>query len=314
MKKINDFSVGDDVVDLVLRLSNISIRKTSANQDYASLIAFDGFDHVDAKIWAFDDAKRDVLENGEIYFVSGKLREYQGNPQLNINDLRKVTLEDNIDKSLFYEYAKLNEEELKTKIFKYIDNIDNAILHEITKRMIKQYEDRYFTHPAAVTMHHNYHSGLAYHVYSMLRLSDAYLDFYPFLNKDLLYSGIILHDLGKVLELSGPKGTEYTLEGNLIGHITLCANEVYRLAYELGVASSDEVLALIHLILSHHGQLDYGSPKEPQIAEAVVLNLIDNADSRLGSIESEVEKTDEGDFTNPLPTFNRKSFYKPKIK
>lgn len=313
MKKIKDFNIGDDI-ELFLRLSDISIRKTSSNAEYASLLGYDGEELIDIKIWSLDEAKKQILKNGEVYLITGKLREYQGKPQLNISDLRLVNEDDNLDLSAFYEFAKLSVEELIEGINQYIDEIENPIFNHIVKNLIKKYQDEFFSYPAALTMHHNYHSGLAFHVYTMLVLSDTILDVYSYLNKDLLYAGIILHDLGKVLELSGPKGTEYTLVGNLIGHITLCTNEIYRISYDLGVESSDEVLSLIHLIISHHGQLEYGSPKEPLIAEAVVLNLLDNLDAKLASIEKEITNTKKGDFTNSLPIFDRKSFYVPNLK
>ena len=313
MRKIKDFMYGEDV-ELFARLFDISIRSTSANSEYASLNAFDGEDVVEAKIWGVDEQKKSILKNDEVYFIEGKLREYQGRPQLIISELRLATEEDNIDLTQYYEFAKLSEEELKEEIFGYINKISNPLLRGITKELITIYQDRFFTHPAAVVMHHNYHSGLAYHVYSMLKLSDGILNVYPFLNKDLLYSGIILHDLGKTFELSGPKGTEYTLEGNLIGHITLCVNEIYRIASQMGVEKSDEVLTLMHLVLSHHGELEYGSPKEPIVAEGVVIHFLDNLDARLATLEKELSRTKKGKFTDNLPIFDRKAFYNPNIK
>lgn len=312
-KKIKDFGIGEDV-ELFVRLSEISVRTSSTNTEYASLNAYDGDEIVDAKIWTLDEQKKNILINGEVYFIKGKLREYQGRPQLNISELRFVSEEDEVDLSIFYEYAKLSEEELRETIFAYINRIKNSLVRGITKELITKYQDQYFTHPAAITMHHNYHSGLAFHVYTMLKLSDGILEVYPFLNQDLLYAGIILHDLGKVFELSGPKGTEYTLVGNLIGHISLCVNEIYRVASEMDAQDTDEVLALMHLVLSHHGQLEYGSPKEPVIAEGVVIHFLDNIDAKLSTLEKELTNTEKGSFTNNLPIFDRKAFYNPNIK
>lgn len=312
-KKIKDFGIGEDV-ELFVRLSEISVRTSSTNTEYASLNAYDGDEIVDAKIWTLDEQKKNILINGEVYFIKGKLREYQGRPQLNISELRFVSEEDEVDLSVFYEYAKLSEEELRETIFAYINRIKNSLIRGITKELITKYQDQYFTHPAAITMHHNYHSGLAFHVYTMLKLSDGILEVYPFLNQDLLYAGIILHDLGKVFELSGPKGTEYTLVGNLIGHISLCVNEIYRVASEMDAQDTDEVLALMHLVLSHHGQLEYGSPKEPVIAEGVVIHFLDNIDAKLSTLEKELTNTEKGSFTNNLPIFDRKAFYNPNIK
>ena len=169
-------------------------------------------------------------------------------------------------------------------------------------------------HPAAMSMHHNYYYGLAYHVYSMLKLSDACLRLYSYLNRDLVYAGIIIHDIGKLIELTGPKGIEYTKRGNLLGHISIGSNMLFKAALELGYEDTEEYLALNHIVLAHHGQNDYGSPKEPLIAEAALIYLLDFTDSRLASLEKEILSTEEGNYTNPIATFDRKAFYVPKIK
>ncbi|NCB12834.1 MAG: HD domain-containing protein, partial [Erysipelotrichia bacterium] len=227
--------------------------------------------------------------------------------------IREITSKDDINMEDFFEYAPMKKSELENEIAGYIKKIKNKNLFEIVTLIFKKYHKEFFLHPAAMTMHHNYYSGLAYHTYSMLKLSDAYLDLYKFLNKDLVYSGVLLHDIGKVVELSGPKGTEYTKEGNLLGHIFIGSSEVSKTANELGIESSDEVISLIHIMLSHHGKLEFGSPKEPMIAEAVLIHYLDLSDSRLASLEKDLDKTEEGHFTEQLNAFDRRNFYKPKI-
>ena len=115
----------------------------------------------------------------------------------------------------------------------------------------------------------------------MLILSESYLKLYSYLNSDLVYAGIILHDIGKVKELSGSRGPNYTKEGNLLGHIAIGLSMINSVCEELGYDNTDEALALQHIILSHHGKLEYGSPKEPTIPEAALIFLLDYADSRL---------------------------------
>ena len=115
------------------------------------------------------------------------------------------------------------------------------------------------------------------------------------------------------MELSGPKGTEYTKLGKLLGHISIGANEIYASAIDLGLEKTEEVINLLHIILSHHGQLEYGSPKEPLTAEAELIHLLDFGDSRMASLEKEVVKTKKGEYTSPITAFDRKSFYIPDI-
>ncbi|MFA5542536.1 MAG: HD domain-containing protein [Bacilli bacterium] len=312
MKKIKDYSPLDDAT-LVVRLSDVQIKKTTTNVDYASMVAFDGNDMIEAKIWNFSDELRDKLENGEVYVATGRMKDYQGKMQFNINDIRKVTKEDDIDLSEFYEYARIDVEELQNIIENYISKIDNNILRETTVKLLKKHYVNYFFYPAAVNMHHNYYSGLAYHVYSMLTLSDTYLKLYPFINRSLVYSGIILHDLGKLVELSGPKGTEYTKEGKLLGHITIGVNELYNVASSMGYSESEEITNLAHIILSHHGQMEYGSPKEPQTPEAALIHFLDHSDSKLAAIEKEIKKINKGEYTTPVFAFDRRIFYLPNL-
>ena len=266
MNRIKDFNATDKAT-LVLRFTDIQFRKTSSNADYASLLGFDGKDLIEVKIWSLTEDKKQLLKSGEIYVATGTMKDYQGKLQFNVNDFRLITEDDEIAKEEFYEYAKLSIEVLQKEIKKYIESLQNKVIKDIVIDLMKQYYNEFFLFPAAMTMHHNYYSGLAYHIYSMLRLSDRYLEIYPFLNKDLVHASIILHDLGKIVELSGPKGTEYTKEGNLLGHITIGANLDNASAIKLGYDKTDEVLALQHIIISHHGLLEYGSPKEPQIAK-----------------------------------------------
>jgi 3'-5' exoribonuclease len=310
-KKIKDFNPGDKA-NLILRLSDIQLRKTSANADYASMLGFDGTDLIEVKIWALSDEKKELLQNGEIYDLTGTMKDYQGKMQFNVSEL--ALLDDpEINVEEFYEYAKLSEKELQEAIIEYINKIENPKIKKIVFTTLKQFFPDFFTHPAALTMHHNYFGGLAYHIYSMLKISDAYLDLFPYLNRSLVYGGIILHDIGKMIELSGPKGTEYTKKGNLLGHIPIGSNVIYKIASNMGFEDTDEFIALNHIILSHHGHLEYGSPKEPLISEAALIYMLDYADSRLAALEKEIENTEKGNYSEPIWAFDRKKFYKPDL-
>lgn len=319
MKKIKDYQPGDEVVDLILRITDLQFRKTTSNADYVSMLGFDGEDLIETKVWKLTDEIRGILKNGEIYAASGVMKDYQGKMQFNVKDLRLTNENDEYDVNDFYEFAKIDKEELKNEIMQYILKIDNPIIKKVVFELIKENFNQYFVHPAAKTMHHNYISGLAYHVYSMLKLSDAYLSLYPYFNKDLVYGGIIIHDLGKLIEMTSDSG-EYTKEGNLLGHITIATNKLYKKAVELKVENTEEVLMLQHIIISHHGHMEYGSPKEPTIPEAALIFMLDYSDSRLASLEKEICKNNvivedlKGNYTQPLTVFDRKSFYIPKLK
>lgn len=311
--KIKNYTFGDRAT-MILKFSNIQIKKTASGAEYASLLGYDGEDNIEVKIWSLNDERKAILKNGEIYEASGNIKDYQGKMQLNISEFRHIEDDEDIDREAFYEFASIDIEELQNQISSYIEKIDNEVIKNIVVRLIKQNYKDYFMHPAAMSMHHNYYYGLAYHVYSMLKLSDACLRLYSYLNRDLVYAGIIIHDIGKLIELTGPKGIEYTKQGNLLGHISIGSNMLFKAALELGYEDTEEYLALNHIVLAHHGQNDYGSPKEPLIAEAALIYLLDFTDSRLASLEKEILSTEEGNYTNPIATFDRKAFYVPKIK
>ena len=144
----------------------------------------------------------------------------------------------------------------------------------------------------------------------MLDLAKALCELYPSLDRNLLYSGIILHDLGKVIELSGPVSAAYTVEGNLLGHITIIVNEIGKAAEELGI-HGEEVVVLQHIVLSHHGQLEWGSPKQPMIKEAEILHMIDNIDAKMNMLDRALKRVKPGEFTERIFALDNRAFYKP---
>ncbi len=167
-------------------------------------------------------------------------------------------------------------------------------------------------YPAGARMHHAYLGGLMYHTVTMLELADKYLDIYKSLNSDYVYSGIILHDLMKVDEFKNPVVTDYSLEGQLLGHIVMGSILVDRKAIELKYQDKEEVLILKHLIISHHGQVAFGSPKKPMTQEALLISSLDAIDSKLRVLEEELINTEEGSFTNNIQVLERSKFYKTK--
>ncbi|WP_143211951.1 HD domain-containing protein, partial [Listeria fleischmannii] len=147
---------------------------------------------------------------------------------------------------------------------------------------------------------------------SMLRLAKSISDLYPSVNRDLLYAGVILHDLGKVIELSGPVSTTYTLEGNLIGHISIVVEEVSKMAEELNI-EGEEVVILKHILLAHHGKGEWGSPKPPLVREAEILHQIDLMDASMNMMEKALRHTKPGEFSERIFGLDNRSFYRPSF-
>ncbi|HOW37556.1 MAG TPA: HD domain-containing protein [Candidatus Izemoplasmatales bacterium] len=212
----------------------------------------------------------------------------------------------------FYAYAPMDVPEARKSIEETIASLQDPDIKAITEAVYRKYANDFYLYPAATKFHHAYISGLAYHTWSMLKLADGFLRVYPFLNSDLVYAGIILHDVTKVLEFDSYEGSEYTIKGRLIGHITLGTNEIALTAKELGLESSEACLMLEHIILSHHYYGNFGSPKKPNTAEALVIHFIDNVDSKVCVLGEELEKTQTGDFTQPIGVLDKERYYKHK--
>ncbi len=311
MRKFNEMKIGEDVTFYAL-VESLQQRFTPNKSAYYSVGLSDGDSIVDARIWDVSLVEKNELMRGEIYYFEAHINEYASKAQFVVKVVRKIQ-EGEIDKNLFYRSAPITEENLRKEIKRYISRIENNILKEMVIGMISKVSDAYFSYPAAMSMHHNYASGLAYHTYSMLRLADTLLEIYPGMSRDLLYAGTLIHDIGKTRELSGIHGTIYTDEGNLLGHIVIGLQMISEVAISLGVEDTEEVRLLSHLIASHHGELEYGSPKEPGTLEAFALHFMDITDAKMTPISAEVVKTEKGKSTGPIGSINRKTIYKPKL-
>lgn len=308
--KFKDMKVGD-VVEFYALLEDLKLRYTPNQTSYYSANLSDGNTVVDARIW--DIHLKEGLTNGTVYRFNARINEYGGKMQFvvtQINDLK----DGEVELSEFYRSAPLSEAELRNNLKNYMRKVTNPILKEIMVSLIKDVEEEYFSYPAAVSMHHNYLYGLAYHTFSMARLADQVVENYPVINKSLLYTGVLLHDIGKTKELSAKVSPVYSLDGVLLGHIVIGMNMISVKAKELGYEETEEVKMLLHMIAAHHGELEFGSPKEPQTIEALALHLIDLMDSKLAGVLSEVQNTAKGEYTQSIPLLNRKSLYVTKIE
>lgn len=265
---------------------------------------------VNAKLWSATEEDTVTFQNGKVVEVSGDVTVFRKENQVRI---KKIEVYEGMDVGHFLPSAPIGKEVLMDRILNYTMKIENNIIRKITDAILEKYYEEFFIYPAASKNHHEYVSGLAHHVLGMLELSEFIISKYPHVNKDLLYSGVILHDFGKVVELSGVISTEYTTPGKLLGHITIACNEIYAIASVNGWADSEEVMLLQHLILSHHGKLEFGSPKLPVVVEAEVLSIIDNLDARLNMLEKGLENIEDGEFTPRMFAMENRKFYKHNL-
>lgn len=215
---------------------------------------------------------------------------------------------------IFYQYAPVNMENVRSGIESFLSPIQNETIKQITEDIYARYQDNFYLYPAATKFHHAYIGGLAHHTHVMMQLAAKMVEVYTFLNYDLLMAGLLLHDIMKTVELSDYKAPEYTKEGRLIGHITMGVKEITKTATRLNLYDTEERLLLEHMILSHHYYGNFGSPKKPNIPEALALHFIDNIDSKMAVLGEALETINEGEFTQPLPVLDRERYYKGIVK
>ncbi|ATD29850.1 3'-5' exoribonuclease YhaM [Macrococcus sp. IME1552] len=283
---------------------------TGQGKPYLTLYLKDKSGDLEAKVWTVTEDDIKALTPETLVRIKGDVIDYRGRIQMKVNHFKVATPEDGVKLEHFLESAPLSEDDMMNELMDYLLEIENAKLQRVTRLLLKKHQNEFMTFPAASSNHHNFVSGLLYHVLTMLKQAKALCDIYPSLNKSLLYSGIILHDLGKVKELSGPVATSYTVEGNLLGHISIMSDEVASIAREHNI-DGEEIMLLRHLILSHHGKYEYGSPKLPMVKEAEILNFIDNIDARMQMFDKHMKKVEKGNFSERIFALENRQFYKP---
>lgn len=295
-------------------IKSAEVRQTRAGKDYLAFTFQDDSGTIEGKLW--DAQPHNVAEftAGKVVFMRGMREVYNNTPQVNQISLRLPKLNEPSDPADFQEKPPVDVSDTRDYLQKMIFKIENAVWQRLVRTLYAKYDKEFYSYPAAKSNHHAFYSGLSYHTATMVRLADSIGDIYPQLNKSLLFAGIMLHDLAKVIELSGPEDTSYTTRGNLIGHIALIDEEITKAVIELGIDDTKEdVIILRHVVLSHHGLLEYGSPVRPQIMEAEILHLIDNIDAEMMMMISALDKIAPGEVTNRLFAMENRSFYKPKL-
>ena len=240
-------------IDEELLVVNVTRGLTNAGATYLNIEFQDNTGVIDAKLWDASEKDLEVIVVGTVLRVYADVLLYRNNLQLRINETTLLG-ENEYNLNDFLKSSPIKREDLETEIYSYIEQIDNKKLYDLTSLIIKENSEDYFTYPTASRIYHDYVGGLASHTLGMLKIADHILAEHNYISKSLLYSGILLHDFGKISELSGPVLTEYTIEGKLLGHISLMQADLLVYAKELNIEDSEEVMLLRHMILAHHGE------------------------------------------------------------
>lgn len=295
--KVENMNIGDSFFNCNVVLSNKEKLNLKLTKEQAMLLKVERVYEFEYQVVNNND--KTINEVIKITDISKALT--------NINEIKEKV-------GAFYEIAPIDISKAKDTIEGYLNKITNPIISKITKILYDKYKDDFYLYPAAVKFHHAYLGGLSYHTKTMLNLASKLLEVYDFINKDLVYSAIILHDMCKTVELSGFEGGEYTKEGQLIGHLVLITQQLMIEAAKLGLEESEEVIQLNHILLSHHGLPNFGAAKKPQTAEALLVWYIDTIDSKFRVLEEVLNQTEEGTFTGVINVAEKMKYYKHKVK
>ena len=297
MQYINTLREGDDITETYLCKSKSSGVAKNGKTFY-SLVLQDKTGTIDGKIWELSNAI-EHFEAMDYVKLSAKVTSFNNKPQLNIRQTRRAE-EGTYDIADYMPISKFDIDEMFKELLALIDSVKDESLKNLLKSFFV--EDANFVKAfkmssAAKSMHHAFVGGLLQHTLSVARIADFLAGFYPIMNRDLLVTAAICHDIGKVKELSEFPVNDYTDSGNLLGHIVMGAMMVKEKAD--GINGFDETLKnnLVHCILAHHGKLEYGSPEKPKIIEAVALSFADDTDAKLEGFSEALESEQaEGDW------------------
>lgn len=298
MKFIEALREGENIREIYLCKQRTSA-VTKNGKPYDSVILQDKTGTVDGKIWDPGSMGIDDFEGLDYVEITGKVIVFNGMTQINIDRARKVR-EGEYDSANYLPVTDKNMDEMFKELLGYITRVENPYLKLVLSKFFvedQKFAKAFQTHSAAKSVHHGFIGGLLEHTLSVTKLCDFYTKQYPMLNRDLLITAAICHDIGKVYELSDFPVNDYTDEGQLLGHIVMGSEMVGDKIREIPDFPKKLANELKHCILAHHGELEYGSPKKPALMEALALNFADNTDAKMETmtelLNSNAAKGDE---------------------
>ena len=307
-KMISEFNDHDHIEGQFL-VGSASKGVNTQGGSYFSVELRDASGTISAKKWDATIQDEEIFVPGNVVYVVGETNRYKEALQLKILSAEIVPL-DHIDVAKFVKAPPIPKEELIARFNNHVNSIKNEDCQKILQYMIKKFGEQIFSYPAAVSIHHEYSSGLLVHSVTMADLATYIAPIYD-ADHDILITGCLLHDFGKIIELEGPIVFKYSVEGKLLGHISIMAAEIREAAHILNITSEVPML-LEHMVLSHHGQLEFGSPVMPLTKEALLLSLIDNLDSKMVLVSKTVSELEPGTFSQKVFALDNRMFYKPK--
>ena len=266
---------------------------TKAGKPYENVILQDKTGILDAKIWDVGSSGIEEFDKLDYIYVVGDVTSFQGALQLNVKRVKKMS-ETDVNPSDYLPVSEYNIEEMYQKLLAYIAQMKHPYLKQLAESFFADadFAKRFQFHSAAKSVHHGFVGGLVEHTLHVTQICDFFSKLYPMLNRDLLLTAAMFHDIGKLTELSTFPANDYTDDGQLLGHIMIGAMEVQKHIDQIEGFPKRTASELIHCILAHHGELEYGSPKKP-LAEAIALSFADNSDAKLETMREALSNIPE---------------------
>jgi 3'-5' exoribonuclease len=317
---VAELAIGQRVEDEVYRVAQKDLRTTSSGGLYIHAVIADASGEMVARMWQASQEIYDSMPAGGLLHFRGRVESYKGNPQFIIDGVRAVD-PSAVDPAQFLPASPHDVDALWEECKDILRHIQHRDLLALIGKLVNDasFAEAFKRAPAAVQMHHAYLGGLVEHTRNLLKMGAAICPLYPDISQDLVLAGILLHDAGKTRELSYVNNLEYTSEGQLVGHIVQCVlmlhDKCRELERETGQPFPQDVeTALKHIVLSHHGKYEFGSPRLPAMPEAFVVHYLDNLDAKLAMTLHAIREDPnaESEWTSYLRAIESR-VYKPDI-
>lgn len=308
-KWIADFQTGDEVEGFYV-LKTAASKVSNSGKPFLSASLADRSGAIETKMWDYAGPVG-TADEGSVVKIRGTVSEFRGSLQLILSRIRPVQEGDRYSLGDLVPVAPVDVDEAWQELMGLVDGLEDRDYAAVCRRVLERYGERFRTVPGGKSMHHSFVSGLLMHTLYMVRTADYLAGLYrDVVNRDLLLAGTLLHDAAKCDEfVTSPLGlvTEYSVKGQLLGHLVMGAQEVASAAKELNVPEEKSIL-LQHLLLSHHGEPEFGAAVRPACAESELLSLIDMMDSRMEIYQEALEDVPAGSFSKRVFALDKKVF------
>lgn len=314
---ISDFKPEEEITDYFI-IKTIAIKLGSNKKQYLDLLLGDSTGEVTAKKWDVSDSELpsiNEIAEGDIVKIKASVTQWNGLKQLRVMKIRKKAENDPIELMDLIKAAPERGEDMYDFVLDKAEHIKDEHLKTLCQKLLVDNKERLLYYPAAQKNHHAELAGLLYHIKRMLINGERMCEVYTNLNADLVITGVIIHDMEKLNEIDSNElgiAQGYSFEGQMLGHLVQGVKTIDRIADEIGMPR-EKAIMLEHMILSHHYEPEFGSPRKPMFPEAEILHYLDIIDARMFDMEDALRGIDPGAFSDRVWTLDNRRIYKPML-